>query len=370
MKGEHLMPKQTQEKTSILRTRPLDADCISTKLAVITLRPFTTALSLKIPNALCYLQPVSDIATFDTDEQGRLVGKSRYVPISAEVEKAAANDYNDKIDLLLLRKLYTLFLELFESGDAAESNSTKVKIYLPDLLASLGLDKNPSQKWINGFLENFDIYCTTIGVDATDTGSIQYWRLLDGYSYCRETNTVEMASPYMEHIVRKIDDESIVRRNGKIFHDKAGNPLRNAAYTFLIKPEIAREKNKAVIENICNLVVLIEQAGSKENGDQLVGSPHISAKSLIERNCFILNVLTQNEHSYHQKYLNRTFAKTWNLLLHMTTIKDVYTNIQLPTVADKDSLPKLKSLGSCVYTFAHAGKPSAVQRVTAGKRKT
>ena len=370
MKGEHLMPKQTQEKTSILRTRPLDADCISTKLAVITLRPFTTALGLKIPNALCYLQPVSDIATFDTDEQGRLVGKSRYVPISAEVEKAAANDYNDKIDLLLLRKLYTLFLELFESGDAAESNSTKVKIYLPDLLASLGLDKNPSQKWINGFLENFDIYCTTIGVDATDTGSIQYWRLLDGYSYCRETNTVEMASPYMEHLIHAISDASIVRRGDKVIHDKAGNPLRNAAYTFLIKPEIAREKNKAAIENTCILTVLIEQTGSKEIDGQFVGDPHISAKTLLERNCFVLDMFQRFDHSYHQKYLDRVFARTWALLKTMTLLEDTYSDIQLPEPSDKSNYPKLKTLGTTVFSFIHAGKKSAIQRAAAGKRKT
>ena len=117
------------------------------------------------------------------------------------------------------------------------------------------------------------------------------------------------------------------------------------AKSYLVKSAIAKERNKAAVENVFIICALIEQTGR--------GIPNISSREIINRNPQLKERL--EKHTQPNKLLKQTFTKTWQLLRTMTTLQDTYKGIELPDSKNSAAIPTKANL-SMVYRFPHNGK--------------
>ena len=130
-----------------------------------------------------------------------------------------------------------------------------------------------------------------------------------------------------------------VKRNGR--------PMLYPSNSFLIKPSIVAERNKAAVANIFIIVQLIEQAGDK-------GTPHIKASTIIERNEALKARLKKDTHP--NRLLSRVFKRTWELLRSHTTLLETYDGIMLPDPNDISKIPTPSNMHKLVFEFRHNGK--------------
>lgn len=130
----------------------------------------------------------------------------------------------------------------------------------------------------------------------------------------------------MAHVLLTIAETATVKTNkGTKALYKNGTPKRLPSHSFLIKNTIAKERNKAAVENVQIIVTLIEQAGNN--------SAHISAKTLVEKNPILQAQLDKSANP--SQVLQRTFIKTFDLLTSQTRLTEVYTDIRLPDPKDR-----------------------------------
>ena len=137
-----------------------------------------------------------------------------------------------------------------------------------------------------------------------------YFPLLVFLGYDDGKNIISFSSPYLYKVVTSIYDASLLR-------DKRGNIKLNngrktelASHSYLIKPEIAKERNKAAVENVFIIVKLIEQTGNN--------TPNIKASTILERNELLKLKLSTDKTP--RTIIQRVFIKTWQLLAtHKTT---------------------------------------------------
>ena len=115
----------------------------------------------------------------------------------------------------------------------------------------------------------------------------------------------------------------------------------------MIKSSITKERNKAAVENVRIIVQVIEQAGS-------IGTPHIKASTIVERNEVQKSRLLKDTHP--NRLLARVFKKTWELLRDQTTLLETYDEIKLPDPNDVKNIPTPGNLNEIVFSFPHKGK--------------
>ncbi len=166
--------------------------------------------------------------------------------------------------------------------------------------------------------------------------------------YDESTNLISFSSPYLNHIVETIYNASLDRdKNGNLKKYHSGRQILNPSHSYLIKSSIAKERNKAAVENVTIIVKLIEQAGDK-------GTPHIKASKIIERNEALKMRL--NAHKNPSLLLKRIFEKTWELLRNETRLFEVYDGILLPDPKDAKNIPTARNLNEITFSFPHNGK--------------
>ena len=138
-------------------------------------------------------------------------------------------------------------------------------------------------------------------------------------------------------------------KNGKARLKKSGEPLLLPNHSYLIDGSIAKERNKAAVENVVIIISMIERAGDN--------IPRIKASTLIEHNPQLQERLENSTNK--RQLLKRTFAKTWELLRSKTRLADVYEGIELPDPKDPAYLPNETELENLVISFPHNGKKKA-----------
>lgn len=253
-------------------------------------------------------------------------------------------------DLWTLRMLYSVvakkLIEEFNERTISLDQLEKfpVTIYVPDLFKAMGV-KNYSTKNLGALISKIqNDYSHLIGVIPERAHGKIYYNLyatIVWHSYNQKTNTITLASPYMNQLIYNIVKDSIRRdKEGKIQTNKKGYPLLKAHHSYLLKSTLVAERNKRAAENVRIICVLIEQAGDNV--------PHISAKTIIERNPELEQALMKKNNTANQNtLLKRTFTKTWELLRTQTHLLEKYPDIQIP-----DTIPTMATL-DIVFEFPH-----------------
>lgn len=271
-----------------------------------------------------------------------------------ELQNLKTKEGIDSIDLPLLRMFYSIILEQFEKTKYKELKDY-ITLYLPDLAERLGLQRNIGKTSINALLEKVQNFHNIVGVLHTkinDKPVQSYYPVLNFEGYNGEKNTISFSSPYMNYLIKTVYRNSIMTRKGKPLIQKNGVPSLNPSHSYLIKPEIGTERNKAAVENVFLIVQTIERTGD--------GLPHIKASTLIERNPLLQERL--NESKNKRQLLQRTFTKTWELLRTKTRLTEFYKNIKLPDPKNPANIPGENTLDT-VFTFPHDGK-NATEEIT------
>lgn len=292
-------------------------------------------------------------------ENGEMFFKGALEPISTiELQDMRTNEGIEEIDIPLLTMYYSIILAKFQERikkglDFGTANDMITRIYVPDFvkcLETLSDGSGTSEEKISAIMRKTRAFHNIIGIHHVHrNGKIHrsYFPVMNFEGYDYETNTISFFSPYLNYIVQKIYSTSIkLDKKGNPRVKRNGQPVLYPSNSFLIKPSIVSERNKAAVVNVFIIVQLIEQAGDK-------GIPHIRASTIIERN-EVFKLRLQNS-SNPAQLLKRAFKKTWQLLREQTLLLEVYEDIELPDPNDITQLPTFGNL-DYVFKFKHKGK--------------
>ena len=328
------------------------------RLAVPTLPTYEHSISLH-QDGKAYLQNLSVSTDGLQFENGKMFFTGDLEPISTvELQDMCTNEGIEEIDIPLLTMYYSIILLSFQERikrgwDFREAANQITTVYAPEFmrcLETLGDGSGANEKNISIIMEKTKVFHTIIGIHhITRNGrpDKSFFPLMNFEGYDSKTNTISFFSPYLSYIIREIYSASIrCDKKGNPRIKRNGQPMLYPSNSFLVKPSIVSERNKAAVENVFIIVQLIEQAGNK-------GIPHIKAKTLIERNEVLK--LRLKDSSNPTQLLKRVFKKTWQLLHEQTLLLDVYENIELPDPNDIQQIPTPSNLEH-VFNFKHNGK--------------
>ena len=266
----------------------------------------------------------------------------------------------EKIDLMLLQFYFSIILDQFytklKKGELDPTAATilPITIYVPDLIRKLGeyghFDQQKAEEIGNKTFDFQGIIGVMRSIEKPQYKN--YFPVLIFRGYEGAPNTITFESPYLEYLIRAIYRESIrTTKHGKPQFKKDGTPELKPSYSYLVKPALTFERNKAAAENVLIITTLIEQAGG--NG------AHISAQTLIERNPVLEQRLKSSRNPV--QLLQRVFKRTWKLLRDQTRLMEVYEEIELPDPNDTTNIPTPSNLREHIFEFTHKGKKKNIE---------
>lgn len=318
-------------------------------LAIPTFPNYQYSMSLYNEGG-AYLQPLSstDGLKFKGGKMYFEDARAREVS-EVELQNMKTKEGIENIDLPILRTFYSLILTRFEKS-GGKSLPDVLTYPVPVLAEYIGLQSNLNKKDIARVIEKTQSYHNIVGVvHGTRNGKpVQsLYPVLNFEGYDDKHNNISFSSPYMNYVIKTVCNLSLRKsKDGKVKLKKNGEPLKLPTHSYLIDSSIAKERNKAAVENVVILVTLIEQAGDN--------IPRIKASTLIERNVQLAERLEAAKNP--RTLLKTTFTKTWELLRTKTRLTEAYKNIQLPEPNDPAFMPTMKTLDKVVFTFPHEGK--------------
>lgn len=319
---------------------------IPDRLPVITNSKYQNAMTFN-KNDTAYLQPVTTINNLKYKD-GALLCKG--LPMtSTELSNLCTEDYIEKMNLLLLRVLYGIILNTFSKEYPANQAMDRVfTIYYPDFARKIGKSSNIGKSDVEEFIRNINHLQTVLGVINNGTKGSDILPVLTNVKTDSAKNTISFASPYITMIINNIYHTSIRKnRKGEPLLKKNGEPQMSPSHSYLIDMGIAKERNKKAVETVFIVVTLIEQAGNN--------TPHIRAKTIIERNRLLSRSLEGQSNGNKNTLLKRAFKKAWELLRTRTSLGSAYKNICLPDPKDISAIPTSSTL-DMVFKFPHEGK--------------
>ena len=353
--------KPRRTKAEAEKENPLDP--CPERLAVPTAVNYEYSISLH-QEGKAFLQKL----TMNTDglrfENGEMFFDGALEPISTvELQDMRTNEGIETIDIPLLTMYYSIILAKFQERikqglDFGTANNMITRIYVPDFIKCLEIiseGSGNSEEKIANIMRKTRAFHNIVGIHYVPrNGKIHrsYFPVMNFEGYDYETNTISFFSPYLNYIVQKIYSASIrcdKKDNPRL--KRNGQPLLYPNNSFLVKPSIVSERNKAAVANVFIIVQLIEQAGDK-------GTPHIKASTLIERNEAFKQRLNRDKNP--SRLLCRVFKKTWELLRTQTTLLETYDNIILPDPNDISKIPTHSNMHKLVFEFPHNGKSKKI----------
>lgn len=324
---------------------------IPDKQATITLKEYKNAIGL-CQDGNAYLEPLSQDSVKNMQFHNgtiRMPGTLSTLT-DQDIEKLRTTEYVEKIDLTLLRIFYTIIHKEFEKSNF-QCDISDIKLYVPDLLKSLGLKANRSQSQISEVLQKINEFKNLIGVIRRNKGGrifISFYEVLNINYYDEEKNIISLSAPYLNIVVKMVHEASIRCKNGKKIMKKNGCPNTRASHSYLISLKIGKERNKAAVENVNIIVALIEMAGGT--------SAHISAETIVSRNVLLQKRLDECLPKNRNQILDRVFKKTWELLKAKTDLENVYPDIELPDPDDLKNIPTMQTISKVTFNFPHGKK--------------
>ena len=350
-------------RTKALAKKESSLDLCPARLAVPTAINYEYSISLH-QEGKAFLQKL----TMSTDglrfENGEMFFNGALEPISTvELQDMRTdmrtNEGIEEIDISLLTMYYSIILAKFQERikqgiDFGTANDMITRIYVPDFIRCLDIisdGSGSSEEKIANIMRKTRAFHDIVGIHyVSRNGKIHksYFPVMNFEGYDYETNTISFFSPYLNYIVQKIYSVSIrCDKKGNPRLKRSGQPLLYPSNSYLIKPSIVSERNKAAIVNVFIIVQLIEQAGS-------TGTPHIKASTIVERNETLKQRLSRDKNP--SRLLSRVFKKTWELLQSHTTLLEIYEGIILPDPNDICNIPTPSNMNELVFEFPHKGK--------------
>lgn len=244
-----------------------------------------------------------------------------------------------------MRAIFSIILDDFSKTEVFKD---VIKISVPVLSKYLGLVTSPNKRDIWRLQDKIKSFHNIVGlVHNKKYGLPSVYPVLLFMKYEADTNSISFSSPYLNYIIKKIYEGSLIwKKNGDPELIKGTEKQKTKpTYSYLTDNSINIEKNKAAANFVDEIVKVIEQAGSN--------TPKIRASTLIERNVQFAARLTKSANP--NQLLARTFKRVWELLRTKTHLTEVYKNIQLPDPNDPAFIPTMKSL-NMVFSFPHEGK--------------
>jgi len=334
------IPRRTKSKAG-------DTAKIPDRLPVITNQKYRDALTF-IKNSNAYLQPVSNLQNIKYKDGILLI---RGLPAtSAELSKL----YTDEIkqyNLPLLRALYGIVLnKIFDTLPEYQNPDITVTIYYPDFAKGIGKTASIGKIDVDECLNDIQHFETLLGIINNGADSHDILPVINLLEYDAEKNTIRFASPYINRIINDIYEASLRRdKKGQICLKKNGRPQMFPSHSYLVNMDIVKERNKKAVDIVLTIVALIEQSGKF--------TPHISARTIVERNPLLYNSLNAGNLKTGNKniLLERAFRKAWELLREKTLLSTVYDGIQLPDPQNPEKIPTYATL-DMPFNFPHNGK--------------
>lgn len=296
-----------------------------------------------------YLQPLSSVEALKFKDGKLYFENMTQLNVEAELQNLKTKEGIENIDLPVLRVFYAIICNSFQVSDYTRIEDV-ITMDIADLAEYMGLPRNLNKQEVQRLLDKLQSYHNIVGVvHGMRNGKPvkSYYQVLNFEKYEDKNRTVTFSSPYMNYVIKTLYSLAIRKtKDGKTKHKKNGDPLRLPTHSYLIDSSIAKERNKAAVENVVILVSLIERAGDN--------IPRIKASTLIEHNVQLAERLETAANP--RALLKTTFTKTWELLKTKTRLQETYKNIQLPEPNDPAFMPTMKTLNELVFTFPHEGK--------------
>ena len=349
--GDHFIirPQKRNYRTRAKAQESGACSKIPSAIATPTLSPYQFSMSFCQEEA-AYLQPLVSTNGLKFQD-GKMFFKDMRQVSEVELQNLKTKAGIESINLDLLRIFYSIILSEFVKSDYTRQTDV-LTLYLPDLAECLGLPRNLNKEKINDIIQKAQSFHNIVGVlyeERNGKKSKSLYPVLNFEGFSSQNNTISINSPYMNHVIQTVFRAAVKRdpKSQNPLLSKAGTQIRLPSHTFLIHSSIAKQKNKAAIENVILIVMLIERTGDN--------IPHIKASRLIERNPF-LQLKIETNPGRKTQILNRDFSKTWELLRTETDLLDAYPGIDLPDPKDPTKIPTSKTVDSMVFYFPHHGK--------------
>ncbi len=330
------------------------------EMAVITDKRYQYALSFHRGERAYLLRLRSMEGIIDNGDEGLLFKKGE---LRSRITRDGLND----VDVSLLNSVYSLLLADFrkncvtEKGQIKNRKTESIYLYLPQFMEFIGLPRNYSEHSADSMLAAIRRFGNVIGylqITETDSRDYQehhaakYYPALILTDYHKDDNTISLSSPYLVRLIKQVFHENVKRkRTGEVLLGRDETYRYNPFHSFLIKPSIAKQRNKAAAENVSLIVALIEQAGNPKKGKRTI-TPSITVTELISRNETLKMMLDAAANNSHKtKILHRCFEKTYELLRDETWLLDKYKGLIIPK-----EIPSVRTMNTLTLRFPHSGR--------------
>lgn len=310
---------------------------IPNRLPIITNRAYQNALTFN-KNDCAYIQPLSYTDNLNY-KNGILYSKG----FPATLEKLSTDENFSKFNLPLLWALYGIILNSIQ-----QNADTVITIYYPDFAKKIGKSSNIGKNDVRECVNSISCFKSAAGIINNGTQCKDILPVITTLEYDAEKNTIRLDSPYIVRIIQEIQTASIKKdKKGRPMPKKNGKPQMLPSHSYIVDMTIVKEKNKRAVEIVFIIIALIEQAGNS--------TPHIRAKTIIDRSPLLHKSLDGQSSSNKNILLKRAFEKAWELLREKTFLSSVYSDIQLPDPKDKAFIPTHATL-NMPFSFPHNGK--------------
>ena len=335
-------------------------------MTTITNQKYKNAVSLQQrAEDEAYLQPckmaIDNIQGLQYDATTGQFMMRGYALSAADVRDFATNEIPQDLDLPFLQFIYSIIWQAFRiqyiQGRGKQfTNIRDIGIYFPQIARALGKSHHIGRSDEEAFIRKLHSYNTIIGYIR---GKYQPILVFTGEGH-GDDGLIYFQSPYLMQVIYDLYKASIrLTKDHKPKLSSSGKPDLKPFHSTLVKASLATERNKLAACNVIEIVYTIENAGHS--------TPHIKARTLIDRNPQLKAKLEEQELYRQNQLLKRVFTKTWELLKTQTDLLEAYKDIQLPDPESGDSIPTMATLDK-VYSFPHAGRISAASKLS-DKRK-
>lgn len=252
-----------------------------------------------------------------------------------DLQNISTTDGIEKIDLLTLHYFYTLLLKKFET-DKHILRDSRIKLFVPDMARYFGIKSSIGETTTLSLIKKARSFTNVMGIVKESNSNIpSCYPALLYHGFDSRENTITISSPYIENLLQSAYNAAIITNaKGCKITDQKNEPKTKPWNSYLVKPEILKERNKTAAENVFIICNVIEQAGNNV--------PHISAKTIIDRNVSLNN--SYNKSTNKNQVLRRVFQKTWELLDSMTDLKTIYKDIVLPDPKTQTTYQQVQGL--------------------------